>query len=338
MGARLGEEARHLFLDQPASAARGHFALLAVLVDQLLQIVDTEQVHVLEVGHRRLDVPRHGQIHHENGPPAPGAHGRGRGGLGDQGYGACGAADDDVGVHELGADGVETDGIGLEFRGERLRPGEAAVGDHHAPHAGRGEMPCGEADHLAGAHQQRGAGAQIRVDAARETDRRGGDRDGVGADAGLGADALGGRKGGLEELVERRAGAAALLGKPVRFLQLAEDLGLAEHHGIEAGGNVEGVLDSAPLLVDVQARREIDAVAVVPLEPLREFRAARRSRPIELGAVASGQNHDLGHADLLAQGAQGEKQTRLVEGHPLAQRNRGGLMVDSEDIERHAAF
>ena len=31
-----------------------------VLVDQLLQVVDGEQVHVFQLGHRRLDVARHG--------------------------------------------------------------------------------------------------------------------------------------------------------------------------------------------------------------------------------------------------------------------------------------
>jgi hypothetical protein len=31
-------------------------------------------------------------------------------------------------------------------------------------------------------------------------------------------------------------------------------------------------------------------------------------------------------------------QACLVEGHPFAQRDWGGLVVDAEDVERHAAF
>jgi hypothetical protein len=94
---------------------------------------------------------------------------------------------------------------------------------------------------------------KIRIHPPRQAHRRGGERHGVGADARLGAHALGGGKGGLEQLVERGAGAAGLLRDAIGVLQLAEDLRLAEHHGIETRGDAEGMRHGVLFLVHVQA-------------------------------------------------------------------------------------
>ena len=99
--ARLGEKARHLLLEQQPRAARRHLALLAVLVDQLLQVVDGEEVNVVELGDGRLDVARHREIDHEYRTMAAGAHRGRRRALGDDRHRACRAAHDDVGLREL---------------------------------------------------------------------------------------------------------------------------------------------------------------------------------------------------------------------------------------------
>ena len=110
--------------------------------------------------------------------------------------------------------------------------------------------------------------------APREAHRRGGEGDRIRADPGLGAHALGGGKSGLKQLVERGAGAAGLLSDPIGVLQLPEDLRFAEHHGVESRGDVEGMLDGEAFLMDVEARGEIEIVAVMALQPLRQLRAA----------------------------------------------------------------
>ena len=196
-------------------------------------------------------------------------------------------------------------------------------------------MPGGEIDHLAGADHERGALAQVRVHAPREADGRGGERDGVGADLRLGADALRGRKRRLKKLVERGTGAAGLVRYAIGILELAQDLRLAEHHGVESRGDGEGMRDGEPVLMDVQARGEIQVVAVMILEPLRELRGARIARPVHFRAIAGRENHHLGDTALLLQRAQRRGQAILVERHFLAQRKRRGLMVETENVECH---
>lgn len=100
-------------------------------------------------------------------------------------------------------------------------------------------MPCGQRIHIPGAHEQRVVGAQILEHAPCRADRGGRQRHGVGADASFGAHPFGGRERGLKQFIEDGAGAAALLRDPVGVFQLPEDLHLAQHHGIKAGGHAE---------------------------------------------------------------------------------------------------
>jgi hypothetical protein len=50
---------------------------------------------------------------------------------------------------------------------------------------------------------------------------------------------LGDRERALEQLVQRAAERARLVGLAHRLLHLAQDLRLAEHHRVEAGGDAE---------------------------------------------------------------------------------------------------
>ncbi len=54
--ARVGEKTRHLFVDEQARTACGHFALLHVLVHQLLQVIDGEKIDIFQVGDVRIDI------------------------------------------------------------------------------------------------------------------------------------------------------------------------------------------------------------------------------------------------------------------------------------------
>ena len=147
-------------------------------------------------------------------------------------------------------------------------------------------MACGERNHLAGADHERRAGVKIRVHALCQAHRRRGERDRILADAGLRAHALGGGKGRLKQLVEPRPGTAGLMRNAVGILQLTENLRLAEHHGVESGGDAECVLDREAILMHVQTGGNVGLVAMMALQPLRQFLAARRPGPIDLGAIA----------------------------------------------------
>ena len=98
-------------------------------------------------------------------------------------------------------------------------------------------MPCKRAEDLAG-----------------EVDGDGGDGDGRAADLGLGADALGDGEGALQERLERGGDGADLAGDGVGLLDLAEDLRLADDHGVERGGDAEEMADGLALAELVEVR------------------------------------------------------------------------------------
>ena len=92
---------------------------------------------------------------------------------------------------------------------------------------------------------------------------RGGDEGRGGpVDVGLGVGALADAQRLLEEGVEGRADGAELLAEAERVAGLAEDLGLADGHRVEAGRDLEEVGDGAVVVVDVEVRQHrLDVVA-----------------------------------------------------------------------------
>ena len=57
-----------------------------------------------------------------------------------------------------------------------------------------------------------------------------------------------------QQAVQPAAERAAILGGGVGGLELAEDLRLADHHGIEAGGDAEEVMNGVAAFVAVEVR------------------------------------------------------------------------------------
>ena len=174
--------------------------------------------------------------------------------------------DDDVGARRLqrvelvkGDDGGGEAGA-LEFGDDGLGTGLGAVGDEDAGRAVLDEVADGELGHLAGADEQDGFVGERTEDLAGEIDRDRGDGDRGGADLGLGADFFCDGEGALEEGVELAAlGALAadgsdLAGDGVGLLDLAEDLGLADDHGVQRGGHAEEVTDGLALAELVEVR------------------------------------------------------------------------------------
>ena len=76
-------------------------------------------------------------------------------------------------------------------------------------------------------------------------------------DAGLGVGTLANPQRVLDEVVELAAERALVLRGAQRCTHLAEDLRLTDHHGVEAAGHREQVLDGAVLVVDVEVRDEL---------------------------------------------------------------------------------
>ena len=115
-------------------------------------------------------------------------------------------------------------------------------------------MARGQLRHLARAHDHDGAVGQRAENLARQLHRRVADRNGHLADAGLRAHPLGHAEGAGDQAVQPAADRAAILGRGVGGLELAQNLRLADHHGIQAGGHAEQVMDGVAALVPVEVR------------------------------------------------------------------------------------
>jgi len=171
--------------------------------------------------------------------------------------------------------------------GQVLGMGEGAVGDQQALHPRIAQMFGDQLDGLAGTYQQNGGVFQAGKRVLGNPHRRGGDRDRVGAHAGIGSRPFGDREGLLEQAVELLADNPAVMRQRPGILHLAQDLRFAQHHRIQPGGDPEQMPDSLTvgMLVQVAIKR-----AGMVFQPAGQCRAILGDR-VQLGAVAGGQQH-----------------------------------------------
>jgi hypothetical protein len=232
--------------------------------------------------------------------------------------------------------------------GQLLAALERAVGHGHGLGAARGEVRGDQLDHLARADEQHVQLIERAEELHRLAHGRGGHADGVRADLGGRAHFLGDRERALEELVQRGAERAGRIGLAHGLLHLAEDLGLAQHHRIEAGGHAEHVARGIAVLEHVAVVEQLAARdAALRGQPFGH-RAHQRAglvarelpgigRDVELGAVAGGQQRHLGRraAELRGQRLQRRHQTIGREREAPPEIDGGGLVVEAERDDRH---
>ena len=115
----------------------------------------------------------------------------------------------------------------------------AAVGDAQDADALAAQDPRGHLAALARAHEHHPALGERAERLAGELDRRRGDGHAGPRDPGAGAHAAAGAERVAHQAVEERPARARLARELVGAAQLTEDLGLAEHHRVEAGGDGE---------------------------------------------------------------------------------------------------
>ncbi len=168
------------------------------------------------------------------------------------------------------------------------------------------------------------------------------------ADFGGGAHLFGHGKAALEQLVQGGAQGAGGVGLAHGLLHLAQDLGLAQHHGVQPAGDAEGVARGLAAFEHVGvaqqfvgrdaagARQPVDGRMTELLDRLAQL----RRRHIQFGAVAGGQQRRfrLRRArQLLVQGL--ERRGDLVDRKrkPSTQVNSGGCVVESQGQDGHMA-
>ncbi len=158
-------------------------------------------------------------------------------------------------------------------------------------------------------------------------------------DLGLRAHPLGHAEGLAEERVQPRADRLAGLGQREGVLHLAEDLRLADHHGVEAGRHAEGVAHGVAIEVRIEDGlhgAEVEAAVAAQVAEHRRPRLARRlGHAVHLDPVARGQDHELGEQAAALDVAQHLAQLVLLDRELLAQADRRVLVAEAGDEERH---
>jgi len=251
---------------------------------------------------------------------------------------AGGGGNHDVGFGQMPVELGQRQGHAAMASGEILRMGQGAVGDQQALGFRFHQMPSGQFDGLAGTDQQHGRFTEPGKTVLRQAYRDGRHRHRIRADTGIGARALGGGEGLLEQAIQLPAECPGLARGGPRLFHLPEDLRLAQHQRIQAGGDPEQVAHGVAVVMPVQVVVQIVASVRMGGQPVRQCTAVVVGMRVQLGAVAGGEQHRLADLRQGTQGRQRRRQSVLGERHFLAQGNRRGLVVDAEDVQAHCGF
>ena len=122
------------------------------------------------------------------------------------------------------------------------------------------KMLGGQLADLARAEEENLQAVQVAEDLLRQLDGRIRDRDGVLADAGVGADSFRHAHRLIENLREERIERAALAAGQERGAHLSGDLRLADDHRVEPRGDAEEVLEHVAVAKDVDVFLQLRAV------------------------------------------------------------------------------
>ncbi len=146
-------------------------------------------------------------------------------------------------------------------------------------------------------------------------------------------------KARVEQAFQPAAERAAILGGGVGGLELAQDLRLAHHHGIQAGGHAEQVMDGVAALVAVEMRPDgmrADGL-VIGEEGIDDGLrvGAVLGGDGDLHAVAGGEDQGFGDALARLQIGQRGGQRFLAEGQAFAHLDGRGLVAHAGDQQLH---
>ena len=331
--------ALHFFGDQRLGVVRLFHALAQVGVDDFLQIVDVVEEDVVEVVDGGLDIARHGDIDQEHRLVAAGGDDALHLVLVQDVVRRAGTGDQDIHLGQHGGEACVLDRRALEELGHLDGALVRAIGDEDVRAAGAAQVARGEFAHLAGAHDHDGAVVERAEDLARQFDGGIADRDRHLADAGLGAHALGDAEGAGHQAIQPAAERAAILGRGVGGLELSQNLRLADHHGIQAGGDAEEMVDGVAAFVPVEVRPDGGGADgfVVGQEAVDDGLRVRRvlGGQGDFDAVAGGEDH--GFADALARFQVGQRggQRLLAEGQAFAHLDGRCLVAHACDQQLH---
>ena len=120
-----------------------------------------------------------------------------------------------------------------------------------------------------------------------------------------------------------------------RLFHLTKDLRFAQHHRVEASSDPEGMADGGFARQLVQVIGHCAGRQPVKVGKPVNCRIRTLGVAIDLGAVAGGQDRSFRHRTLLDQIAQRVVDALSRKRHPLANIQRGALVVEAKGEQRH---
>lgn len=328
-------EALGFFLDD----GFGHDGLfgadLAVVLALGGEVVEGVEKHIVESGDLGVDVARYAEIDHQHGAMLASPQGLAHRGQVNERIRAGRAGDQDIRLRQMGFQIGQPDAEAPDALGQRHGAAHIAIGDDDASDALGVQVPGAQADHLAGADQERGMVVKIGEDAPREVGCDGGDRYRLRADEGIGPDPLGGGEAAGEQSIQSMPDMAVLERERVGLLELAQDLGLADHHGVEARRDAQQVAHHGVAGEPVKTAVEFGARHVpIAAQPVDDGRVIIGSE-VDFGAVAGGQQYQLLHGGLRTQIGQRPRHIACGIGNAFTHRHGGGGVIESDAEKGH---
>jgi len=198
------------------------------------------------------------------------------------------------------------------------------------------EVARGDLAHFARADKEDSAPLERAEDFACEIDGDGSDGDGVGTDAGFAARFFSGGKGALQQVLELAGNGSGGARDREGLFHLAENLRLADDHGIEARGHAEEMADGFPVAVFIEMRREDGRIdSKLAREKRGDGNVVAFDGREQLHTVARGDDHALGDPGHGGESARGLGQLVAADGDLLPQRDGRRFVVHADECKRH---
>jgi hypothetical protein len=228
------------------------FTGVAVLLDDVGEVVKVVDVNVVQVGSRGLDVAGQAQIHQQQGAVAASGHGPLKNVAGQDRLFGGHRSDDNVLRLERGLPFTPGDDFPAKLLSQAVCALLRTV--HHKKMGDAAIAQLGNDLFADGARakDQRAVLMQFAEDALCELDPGRGDRHGARAQIGFRAHALADFERALEQTIEHGARCAMLMRETVSLANLAEDFRLTQEHGIEASGDPEEVANRFAVIMMVE--------------------------------------------------------------------------------------
>src|SRR5579872_2585039 len=304
------EHALHLFRDNLLGLLGFVLARVEIVLDDVLQVVDVVQENVVELVDLGVDVAGDCDVDDKDRLVfASLNHLRHIGARQDVVRRAAGG-DDDIHLRHEAEELVVFDDFAIEQRRHFNRALIRAICHVHVRRAAALQVPGGGFRHLAGAHNQDLFVFKRAENLAREFDGREAYGNRARSDLGLGPDALGNVKGTRQKRVHEAVDCPFLLRDGVGGFELAENLRLAHHHRIEAGGDTEEVCDGVAVGEGVEVRPHPLALYAAragqeSVDHALVVRLVVGAGDRDLHAIAGGEDHSFDNAGTATEVFQG---------------------------------